>query len=137
LRDPAKEACGILAGRAGKVVSADELWLVVEVYEMRNVENSPIGYSMDPREQLAVEKQMRAKRQQLLGIYHSHTATEAYPSSVDKSLAISPDVSYVIVSLKDRVSPTVWSYRIDGTRVEKEDVWIEEAPSGVGQAGRA
>lgn len=115
--DP-KEACGILAGQAGTVS---------QVYPMTNVEDSPIGYSMDPKEQLMVEKQMRARRQQMVGIYHSHTATAAYPSPVDVGLAISPDVSYVIVSLKDRDRPDFKSYRIDGRQILPEDAAVGRA----------
>jgi len=114
-RDYPKEACGILAGKDGTVTQA---------YPMTNVEDSPIGYAMDPKEQLAVEKQMRRRGQQMLGIYHSHTATAAYPSSVDVGLAISPDVSYVLVSMKDRQQPDIKSYRIDGQRVLPEDIVV-------------
>jgi proteasome lid subunit RPN8/RPN11 len=116
-----KEACGLFAS-----VAHDGP--VVEVYPMTNVEDSPIGYAMDPREQLQVEKQMRQRRQRLRGIFHSHTATEAYPSSVDVRLAISPDISYVLVSLKDHSRPAFKSYRIDGTTITEEPVRIEEVP---------
>ena len=108
-----KEACGILAGRGG---------VVAQVYPMTNVEDSPIGYAMDPKEQLAVEKQMRQRQQRMVGIYHSHTASDAYPSSVDISLAISPDLSYVLVSLKDAAHPVLKSYRISGSTVSEEPV---------------
>lgn len=114
-REYPKEACGLLGGRAG---------VVAQVYPMRNVEQSPIGYSMDPTEQLAVDKQMRARQQQLVGIYHSHTASPAYPSSVDVNLALSPEVSYVLVSLQDRAHPEMKSYRIDGARILQEDVAV-------------
>lgn len=113
-----KEACGILAGQGG---------MVTQVYPMANVEDSPIGYSMDPKEQLRVEKQMRQLGQEMVGIYHSHTASAAYPSSVDVSLAISPEVSYVLVSLKDREQPDLKSYRIDGARITPEAVSSGEA----------
>lgn len=106
-----KEACGILAGETG---------LVARVYPMTNVEDSPIGYSMDPKEQLRVEKEMRQRQQRMVGIYHSHTATDAYPSPVDVGLAISPELSYVLVSLKDRKQPVLKSYRIDGTTIIPE-----------------
>lgn len=106
-----KEACGILAGSEG---------LVEQIYPMRNIDDSPIGYSMDPKEQLEVEKNMRAHNQRMIGIYHSHTSSAAYPSSVDVSLAISPDVSYVLVSLHDRANPEIKSYRIDGKRIINE-----------------
>jgi proteasome lid subunit RPN8/RPN11 len=107
-----KEACGLLAGRAAETVTT--------VYPMTNVEDSPIGYAMDPKEQLRVETAMRRQGERLVGIYHSHTASEAYPSSVDVGLAISPDVSYVLVSLKDRERPQLKSYHIDGTRITLE-----------------
>jgi proteasome lid subunit RPN8/RPN11 len=69
-----------------------------------------------------VEKQMRAWGQQMLGIYHSHTASAAYPSPVDVRLAISPDLSYVLISLKDEKRPELKSYRIDGQTVTPEEL---------------
>jgi len=110
-----KEACGLLGGRDGAAG---------QVYPMRNIEESPIGYAMDPKEQLQVEKQMRQRAQRLIGIYHSHTASSAYPSLVDVRLAISPDVSYILVSLKDRALPELKSYRIDGQTITPEAVEI-------------
>ena len=112
-----KEACGYLAAGASGAV--------VQVYPMTNVEDSPIGYAMDPKEQLLIEKQMRQRGQQMAGIYHSHTASAAYPSSVDVSLAISPDVSYVLVSLQDQAHPAFKSYRIEGQRITEEPVQID------------
>ena len=127
-----KEACGILAAEARSnsgLASALRAPgspggapgnVVVQVYPMTNVEDSPISYAMDPKEQLQIEKQMRQRQQRMAGIYHSHTASEAYPSSVDVRLAISPDVSYVLVSLKDPKQPDFKSYRIDGTTITTE-----------------
>ena len=111
-----KEACGILAGRES---------VVEQIYPMTNVEDSPIGYAMDPKEQLRVEKLMRSRNQRMLGIYHSHTASEAYPSSVDVRLAISPEVSYVLVSLKNREQPTCKSYRIQESTITREDLQVQ------------
>jgi len=120
-----KEACGYLAQARGDAARA-----AVQVYPMRNVEDSPIGYAMDPKEQLQVEQLMRQRQQQLAAIYHSHTASGAYPSSVDVSLAISPDVSYVLVSLKDQARPVIRSFRIDGSRITEEPVQRAEIRSG-------
>ena len=108
-----KEACGLLA-------AAVPGGPVTQIYPMRNVEDSPIGYSMDPREQLQVEKRLRQQGQRMAGIYHSHTASAAYPSPVDVSLAISPDIAYVLVSLRDHRQPVVKSYHIAGTVIEEE-----------------
>ena len=125
-----KEACGILAGirppwlipPGGPEPLIVESRRVICIYPMRNVEESPIGYSMDPKEQLKIERDMRVRNQQMIGVYHSHTASEASPSSVDVSLAISTDLSYVIVSLKDNERPALKSYRIDGSTVSEEEV---------------
>ena len=92
-----KEACGYVAGRAAGAAE--------QVYPMRNVEDSAIGYAMDPQEQLQVEKLMRQRGQRLVGIYHSHTASDAHPSPVDVGLAISPDVSYVLDFKAFRAEP--------------------------------
>ena len=112
-----KEGCGLLAGRAG---------LIEQVYPMTNVDDSPIGYSMDPKEQLRVMKQMRQANQEMLAIYHSHTTSAAYPSPVDVRLAVYPEVSYVLVSLKDQAKPEVHSYRIQDGVITREDVQVED-----------
>ena len=98
-----KEACGIIAGLSG---------LGTRAVRMRNVDQSPISYTMDPKEQLLIMKQLRADRLEMLGIYHSHTATPAYPSPTDIRLATYPDLSYVLISLQDQAQPDVKSYRI-------------------------
>lgn len=107
-----KEACGFLI--------ADASGTVRRIERMRNVEDSPIGYSMDPREQLRLEKQLRVSGERTIAIYHSHTASAAYPSSVDISHAISPDISYVLVSTMNAAQPEVESYRIDGGQAIRE-----------------
>ena len=66
-------------------------------------------------------------RQRLIAIFHSHTASDAYPSSVDVRLAISPDIAYVLVSLKDRQHPVLKSYTIEGQRISEHPVTIVDA----------
>lgn len=117
-----KEACGLLAAERPDGP-------IAQVYPMRNVEDSPIGYSLDPKEQLQVEKQMRQRGQRMAGIFHSHTASAAYPSSVDVSLALSPELSYVLVSLKDQARPVFKSYRIDGQQILEEPVIMAGLPA--------
>ena len=128
-----KEACGLLAAASGELSSEERC--AVQVHPMTNVEDSPIGYSMDPKEQLCVEKLMRQRHQQLIGIYHSHTATDAYPSSVDVGLAISPDLSYVLISLKSRERPVIKSYRIDGRVVTLEELACDGPTAGLQRPG--
>jgi proteasome lid subunit RPN8/RPN11 len=109
------EACGILAGAPQRVT---------HFYPMRNMDESSISYFMDPKEQLKVFKDMRAKDIQMLGIFHSHVASEAYPSQKDVRLAHYPEVSYLIVSLSDMKQPILRSFRINEEHVEEEEIKI-------------
>lgn len=123
-----KEACGLLAA---SLAAASSETVVAQVYPMTNVEDSPIGYSMDPQEQFRVEKEMRQRGQRLAGIYHSHTASDAYPSSVDEGLSLGAELAYVLVSLKVLAAPVLKSYRIDltappGRRITEEPIAIRD-----------
>ena len=109
------EACGLLAGK-------DEG--VAEFFPMKNADLSAISYFMEPKEQLKVFKQMRDKSLDMRGIFHSHVASEAYPSQKDVRLAFYPDVSYLIVSLSDMEKPHLRSFRINEENVAEEEVKI-------------
>jgi proteasome lid subunit RPN8/RPN11 len=95
------EACGILAHNDG---------VVVKVFKMTNADASPVRYSLDPREQLAVYNKLDAEGWSLGAVFHSHTRTEAYPSPTDVRLA-SEDVPYLIVSLASQ-PPSLRAFRI-------------------------
>ena len=97
------EACGLLAGRDGRVE---------RLYRMTNVERSPVLYRMDPKEQLQVFREMDDDGLELVGIYHSHTRSPAYPSKTDEDWAYYPEAAYVIVSLSDPDSPVTKAWRI-------------------------
>jgi proteasome lid subunit RPN8/RPN11 len=109
------EACGILAGQGVQVES---------VYRMTNAEPSTDFFIMDPQEQFAVMKKIRQEGQSLLGIYHSHTDSPAYPSSKDVSLAYYPEAVYLIVTLMDRVSPLIRGYYIVDGRIAEVSLEI-------------
>ncbi len=109
------EACGILVGSA-KVVT--------DFYAMKNMDHSTISYFMDPREQLEVFKKMREGALSMRGIFHSHVASEAYPSQKDVRLAFYPDVSYLIVSLSEPEKPVLRSFRIEEEKVTEEEIKI-------------
>ncbi|MDP3786809.1 MAG: M67 family metallopeptidase [Candidatus Omnitrophota bacterium] len=110
------EACGILVGKDGKAE---------KVYEMANVDKSPSSYLMEPKEQLKIMKEIRNSELEMVGIYHSHVASEAYPSSHDVELAFYPEASYVIISLKDKRNPRIRSFKIVDGRITEEEVKIE------------
>lgn len=107
------EACGILAGKEGKVA---------KVYRMQNSDRSPATFFMEPKEQLKVMKEIRNLGLEMLGIYHSHVATEAYPSAHDVELAFYPEASYVIISLKDKDNPNIRSFKIVDGKITEEKV---------------
>src|SRR6185436_10424977 len=111
------EACGILAGDLKKET-------VTEFYPMKNLDESSISYFMDPKEQLVVFKKMREAKSEMVGIFHSHVASEAYPSQKDVRLAFYPEVSYLIVSLSDMKKPVLRSFRIEEEKVIEEEVQI-------------
>ena len=124
-RDHPDEACGIVAGPEG----SDRPERVVE---MTNAAGSPTFYEFDSAELLSLYKQMWANDEEPVVIYHSHTATEAYPSRTDINLASEPGAHYVLVSTREHGNsdgPTEFrSYRIvDGEVTEEEVTVVDEA----------
>ena len=109
------EACGILATSNGETT---------KVFRMSNASASPMRYSLDPREQFAVYKELDERGWELGGVFHSHTRTAPYPSPTDVRLA-SEDVPYVIVSLAQD-PPEIKAYRIRKENWTDEDGLIEE-----------
>lgn len=97
------EVCGILGGDGGRVSVC---------YPMTNTDASNEHFMMEPKEQFAVVKDLRARGISMQAIYHSHPETPARPSEEDIRLALTPMVSYVIVSLADPAAPDVKSYKI-------------------------
>jgi proteasome lid subunit RPN8/RPN11 len=110
------EICGILGGVAGGGVTA--------LYRMTNTDASNEHFMMEPKEQFAVVKDLRAKGLTMLAIYHSHPESPARPSEEDIKLALTPDVSYIIVSLADADSPEVKSFRISSGKVIAEKIQV-------------
>jgi [CysO sulfur-carrier protein]-S-L-cysteine hydrolase len=112
-RDHPDEACGVVAGKIG---SGRPERLV----EMENVERSSTFYRFDSMEQLRVWREMDDRDEEPVVIYHSHTATEAYPSRTDISYAGEPEAHYLLVSTRDPRVTEVRSYTIvDGTVTEE------------------
>jgi proteasome lid subunit RPN8/RPN11 len=111
------EVCGILGG-AGDTVSA--------IYRMTNTDASNEHFMMEPREQFSVVKELRSQGISMLAIYHSHPESPARPSEEDIRLALTPGVSYLIVSLQNAAQPVVRSFKITDGVVTPEDVVIGE-----------
>ncbi|GAC1703014.1 MAG: M67 family metallopeptidase [Candidatus Limnocylindrales bacterium] len=97
------EACGLIAGRAG----------ALRLIRCRNAHPTPVSrYVIDAREQLAAFRDMDAREEELVAIYHSHPVSQAYPSPTDRAEAHYPDAYYLLVSLRTG-TPELHAYRIN------------------------
>ncbi len=117
--DHPDEACGIIAGPEG----SDRPERLIA---MLNAERSPTFYRFDSGEQLKVWRGLDDAGDAPVVIYHSHTATEAYPSRTDVSYASEPDAHYVLISTRTPGQDEVRSYRIVDGVVTEEPVEIVE-----------
>ena len=121
--DHPDEACGVIAGPAG----SDR---PVRFIPMLNAERSPTFYRFDSMEQLRVWREMDDRDEEPVVIYHSHTATQAYPSRTDISYASEPGAHYVLVSTRDQDQEEFRSFRIvDGLVTEEEVQTSDDAQS--------
>lgn len=120
-RDHPDEACGIVAGAEGSDTPT-------RFVPMVNAERSPTFYRFDASEQLTLYQDMDRRCEEPVIVYHSHTATEAYPSRTDVSYASEPNAHYVLVSTRDAQSADLRSYRIvDGVVTEEPVTVVEQA----------
>ncbi|MCW2914821.1 MAG: Mov34/MPN/PAD family protein [Actinomycetia bacterium] len=118
--DHPDEACGVVAGALG----SDRPGRFIP---MENAERSPTFYRFDSLEQLRVWREMDDQDEEPVVIYHSHTATEAYPSRTDITYASEPNAHYVLVSTRDPEDVEFRSYRIVDGEVTEEEVRVVES----------
>ena len=114
-----EEACGLIAGTVD-----GENKEIKKVYLLSNIDHSNEHFSLDPKEQFAAIKDMRANGLKQLGNWHSHPSSPSRPSDEDIKLAYDPNASYMILSLMDRENPVLNSFKINGTASEKEELVI-------------
>ncbi len=114
-RDHPDEACGIVAGPAG--TDRPERFV-----PMLNAAMSPTFYEFDSGDLLRLYRDLDARDEEPVVIYHSHTATEAYPSRTDVAYASEPLAHYLVVSTRDPDRDEVRSYRIVDGQVAEEEV---------------
>jgi proteasome lid subunit RPN8/RPN11 len=122
-REFPNEACGMLAGKQGRVET---------IYPMTNARPSPSYYEMEPAEQFRVLREIRDMGLDVIGIYHSHTGSPAYPSGTDVKMAYFPETLYpnfpeavyLIVSLMDRKQPEARGFTIAGGTVTEVPVTV-------------
>ncbi len=117
------EACGLIAGTV-----QDDVREIRAVYLLTNTDQSREHFTLDPKEQFAAIKDMRAKGLTPLGNWHSHPESPSRPSEEDQRLAFDSKASYLILSLMERDRPVLHAFRITGSEpktVEKEPLVIE------------
>jgi len=117
LRGLPDEACGLVSGDPAT-------GLVDRCYPTRNLAASAKLYTVDPAEHLRADRDAEERGSEIIGVFHSHTHTDAYPSPTDIAQAPDPGWHYVLVSLRDS-HPTLRSYRIQGDVVDEESVVVE------------
>ena len=119
-RDHPDEACGVVAGAIGGDVPSRHI-------PMDNAARSMTFYEFDSMEHLRVWREMDDNDEEPVVIYHSHTATEAYPSRTDVSFAGEPGAHYLLVSTREPESEEIRSFRIVDGVVTEEEVNIVDA----------
>ena len=124
--DHPDEACGVIAGSVASGMPE-------RFIPMLNAARSPTFYEFDSTDLLRLYREMDDRDEVPVVVYHSHTATEAYPSRTDIALASEPDAHYVLISTRETgVEPGPFelrSYRIVDGEVTEEEVSIVEVSS--------
>jgi len=115
--DLPNECCGMIGGRDGEATS---------VVRVENAAASPLRYEMDPQGQYDALKSIEDGGEELIGIYHSHTRSAAYPSQTDVNEArMWPEQAYVIVSLENDEAPVVKAYDLADLKIADVDLDVD------------
>ena len=115
LRARPSECCGLLSGKNGSIT---------DIHPLHNDADKPeTRYFATPEELFASMRRIREAGQALLGVYHSHPRTQAYPSASDVEMAFYPEAFYFIISLEPQVE--LRAFKIEDSRIE--DVQIVRA----------
>jgi proteasome lid subunit RPN8/RPN11 len=115
-KDLPSECCGMVGGVDGEART---------VYRAENAEASPLRYSIDAKEQFRLMREIEEEGEELVGIYHSHTKSPAYPSQTDVNLAGWPDAVYLIASLADPDAPDLKGFWIRDGKIAEAELVVE------------
>jgi len=108
------EACGLLVGNGASGTA-------LEFHATDNMAKSARVYTINPKQHLLIERDAEDRGLEVIGVVHSHTHTEPYPSPTDVAQAVDPAWHYVIVSLK-RGAPETRSYLIAAETITEETI---------------
>ncbi len=109
------ECCGLLSGK-GKTVQ--------KVFEIPNAEKSPTRYTMSPLDQLKAFDEIEKESLEMVAVYHSHPRTIPFPSETDVKLAFYPEISSVIISLKEQDHPVMKAFSIGKDAIYPEEIEV-------------
>lgn len=123
------EICGLLAGRQS-TLDGEVNTVVQEVLPVESDDKSPLTYSVNAQGYMDAYKHAAQNGLKIVGIYHTHPATQPYPSKTDVARAhwgdtddlLFPEYSYLIVSLRDVENPEPRSYKIRGRHIPEDIV---------------
>ena len=115
LNERPDEACGLIAGTDRE----DGVREIKKVYLLTNIDHTNEHFSIDPKEQLASIKDMRANGLSPLGNWHSHPESPSRPSEEDKRLANDSKASYLILSLMEEGNPVLNAFHVESVDGEK------------------
>lgn len=117
--DHPDEACGVVAGPSG----TDRPQRFIP---MMNAARSPTFYEFDSMEHFRIWREMDERDEEPVVIYHSHTATPAYPSRTDVSYAGEPGAHYLLVSTADPDTEQIRSFRIIDGEITEEEIKVTD-----------
>jgi len=115
------EACGLLGGPTSG--DGEPTGAVTSIYPCRNADASARTYTVDSRDLIKAMRAAEGDGGALIGVWHSHTHTDAYPSDTDVRQAVEPGWVYVLVSLK-HPDPVLRAYRIRDGEIAEVDVAV-------------
>jgi [CysO sulfur-carrier protein]-S-L-cysteine hydrolase len=116
LQSTPHECCGLLSGKDN---------LIIDMHPLRNEAHSPLtNYFASPEDMFKAMRRMREAGHEMLGIYHSHPRSKAYPSPTDVKMAFYPEAIYFIISLEPRLQ--LRAFRITNSQIEEVSFAVVE-----------
>ncbi len=115
-----EEACGLLAGEPDGGLT--------KAYPLTNAAHSQVNYVIDPAEHFETLRHADSEGWELVGVFHSHTHSPAYPSPTDVALAPDPDWLYVLVGMERMDALSVRGFRIQDDQIVETALSFDSRP---------
>lgn len=110
------ESCGILFGSENK-----EEIKVKEIFLTKNIEQSPVNFTISAEQRLEADKMEKELQLKIIGIFHSHPASIAYPSNTDKKfMELNPEIWLIFSGISKKFKAYVLETDISEVPIEIE-----------------